>query len=64
MFFEEEEEEEEEEEVLRSSGVWESCDQRKLSRFITYWTLYILTWWIFNLLRIHEINFKWKEKTF
>ncbi|WP_265736593.1 hypothetical protein [Mycoplasmoides gallisepticum] len=38
----EEEEEEEEEEVLRSYGVWESCDQRKLSRFITYWTLYIL----------------------
>ncbi|WP_350266484.1 hypothetical protein ABOD99_02315 [Mycoplasmoides gallisepticum] len=42
MFSEEEEEEEEEEEVLRSSGVWGWFDQWKLSRFITYWTLYIL----------------------
>ncbi|WP_263641426.1 hypothetical protein [Mycoplasmoides gallisepticum] len=38
----EEEEEEEEEEDLRSSEVWVSSDRRKLSRFITYWTLYIL----------------------
>ncbi|WGG25350.1 hypothetical protein RUS47_03265 [Mycoplasmoides gallisepticum] len=38
----EEEEEEEEEEVLRSSGVSSWASERKLSRFITYWTLYIL----------------------
>ncbi|WP_434349327.1 hypothetical protein V2P54_02460 [Mycoplasmoides gallisepticum] len=40
--FQEEEEEEEEEEVFRSFGAFGWTNQRKLSRFITYWTLYIL----------------------
>ncbi|WP_208964890.1 hypothetical protein [Mycoplasmoides gallisepticum] len=57
-------EEEEEEEVLRSSGVWGWFDQWKLSRFITYWTLYILILIIDVSNVSYWLNFKWKEKTF